>query len=334
MPKGGQTAVYARRIKLEQRRKEQAAEVEKWFVMLNKDESGLLEPDELRKLLIYLNPGREPTQEMIEHLCEQATAVNNFSCSFAGDKDGAVTRAQVRQVVNSYRDYLGQQEYIDKVFLKHDVDDSGMLDQSELLALMSELVPDAETDQEDVDFILEQCDVNGDQEVNRRELLPLLGVWMILGADKAATLAEARRKAEEELKERTAEGASEEPSSRGPILDAMAKRPVIAAVKEASKLISNELLPPEEAEAPAVEESGRYDKEARKKSQEIMKKKNSFTGPAAVTGTDGNMQVISSKPSLNSPTQSPRSGNPAGSTDADAAGDSSAAKKSSMCAVL
>eukprot|EP00966_Prymnesium_polylepis_P121627 2811278-Prymnesium_polylepis.1 len=72
-----------------------------------------------------------------------------------GDKNAGVSRAAVREVVNNYRDYLSKQEYIDKVFHKCDTDGSGTLEKGELLALLSELVPEAEADQEDVDFILE-----------------------------------------------------------------------------------------------------------------------------------------------------------------------------------
>eukprot|EP00966_Prymnesium_polylepis_P289837 6694854-Prymnesium_polylepis.1 len=61
-------------MKLEVRRKGQVAEVEKWFETLDKDESGFLEKDELKRLLMHLNPGREPTKEMLEHLIERATA--------------------------------------------------------------------------------------------------------------------------------------------------------------------------------------------------------------------------------------------------------------------
>eukprot|EP00966_Prymnesium_polylepis_P203778 4720947-Prymnesium_polylepis.1 len=210
-----------------------------------------------------------------------------------GDKDAGITRAQVREVVTMYRDYLSQQEYIDKVFKKHDVDSSSMLEQTELLALLCELVPDAETDQDDVDFILEQCDVNGDRKVDRRELLPLLGVWMVLGADKATNLAEARlkeQKAQEELKERTADG------------DGMAKRPVIAAVKaagtgvkEIGKRLSTETGALEEGALPPAEEPGRYGKDALEKTEAILAKshrKQSFTGPAAVTDADGNLQEV------------------------------------------
>ena len=360
MPAGAAYS-HSRRMKLEARRREQAAEVEKWFAVLDHDESGYLEKPELKKLLIHLNPGREPTEEMIEHLIERATAVKVYSIQLEGDKNAGVSRAAVREVVKTYRDYLARQEYIDKVFIKHDTDGSGALEKGEILALLCELVPDAETDQEDVDFILEQCDVDGDSKVSRTELLPMLGVWMVLGADKAADLKEERLKKEQE-----AQAALAELNSKlldGALLSAAAQLDTTLLVETAKKKaeIAKAALTGGEAnqanqeeanqgQAGEASEGPRYGEEAKQKSQEILlreQKSGSFTGEVVKVGEDGNVLVSEdyTETSLKSAGRSPRAQNSSAAepelsvTSAIATGTSAAStfggkRSSSMCALL
>ena len=109
------------------------------------------------------------------------------------------------------------QAKIDAVFDKFDTDNSGTLvrqcpidahgtlprpawprpphprrlrwpqERSELLPLMKCICPDVEPDEEDLKFMLAQVDVDGDESINRNELLPLLAVWKELAQEKAPT---------------------------------------------------------------------------------------------------------------------------------------------------
>ena len=50
----------------------------------------------------------------------KATEIMTYSMHVHGDKDGTVTRGAVRETILRYRDYLKEQDYIDKVFAVHD----------------------------------------------------------------------------------------------------------------------------------------------------------------------------------------------------------------------
>ena len=107
------------------------------------------------------------------------------------------------------------QAKIDAVFDKFDIDNSGTLvrqyprnahgtlprpawphphhprrlrwlqERKELLPLMRCICPDVEPDEEDLKFMLSQVDLDGDEEISRNELLPLLAVWKELAQEKS-----------------------------------------------------------------------------------------------------------------------------------------------------
>ena len=47
------------------------------------------------------------------------------------------------------------------------------------------ICPDVEPDEEDLKFMLSQVDTDGDEQISRNELLPLLAVWKELAQQKA-----------------------------------------------------------------------------------------------------------------------------------------------------
>ena len=47
------------------------------------------------------------------------------------------------------------------------------------------ICPDVEPDEEDLKFMLSQVDLDGDEEISRNELLPLLAVWKELAQEKS-----------------------------------------------------------------------------------------------------------------------------------------------------
>jgi hypothetical protein len=51
--------------------------------------------------------------------------------------------------------------------------------------LMRCICPDVEPDEEDLKFMLSQVDLDGDEEISRNELLPLLAVWKELAQEKS-----------------------------------------------------------------------------------------------------------------------------------------------------
>ena len=70
--------------------------------------------------LKFVMPGREVTEAAIDFCMTKATELMTYSLRIAGDKNGFVTRSAVRETIVRYRDYLKEQDYIDKVFVRHD----------------------------------------------------------------------------------------------------------------------------------------------------------------------------------------------------------------------
>ena len=125
-------------------------------------------------------------------------------------------RARIPPLAQQHtRDCPASQAKIDAVFDKFDADKSGTLvrqcpiahmapsvappgrappphsrrhrwlqEQSELLPLMKCVCPDVEPDEADVKFMLAEVDMDGNEQIDRNELLPLLAVWKELAQQK------------------------------------------------------------------------------------------------------------------------------------------------------
>lgn len=178
----------SREAKYLKQQADQAKMVDDWFETFDRDGNGRLEADELRGLLQAVVPDREPTDQAVEYLIEASNRIKVASMHIKGEENGGVSRHNVQSAVKTFLEYIKHQDYIDRVLAKHDKDGSGTLERDELLAVLLELLPAAEADSEDVDFLLKTCDVDGDEKITRQEVLPLLGVWMEMGPEKAATL--------------------------------------------------------------------------------------------------------------------------------------------------
>ena len=171
--------------KLQQLRKREAerkarirAEVEGWFTKFDENGDGMLQRSELRALLTWLHPSRPPSEDNLDFLIVKATEVRTSSLNLPGRKDGAVAWHDAREAVLTYGDMVKDQAYIDSIFKRYDRDDSGTLEEGELLSLLKAVAPDGcEVDETDVAYVLEQTDKNGDGVIDRDELIPMLAKW-------------------------------------------------------------------------------------------------------------------------------------------------------------
>lgn len=178
-----------------ERQQQLAAEIDGWFEKFDFNEDGKLQREELAALLEHLE-GRPPTAENLDFLLEKATAIETYSVRIGGDKHGAVTWHQARETVGRYHEYCRDQVLLDSVFRRFDYDGNGTLDLLELPALLRDMSPDdAVVDETDAQYVMEQCDANGDGVISRDEVLPMLARWKAVAAVRV-------RQQREEAKER------------------------------------------------------------------------------------------------------------------------------------
>lgn len=171
------------------------AEIDSWFERFDTNHDGKLQRDELRELLTWLHPSRPPTDENLDTIIKKASAIETFSMHIKGDANADLAWRDVRPAVLQYNDYVKDQNYIDTVFARFDVDSSGELDRAELLLLLKSIAPDqVEVDETDVEYILSCFDLNSDGLIDRQELLPLLAKWSHIAFEKVEKMREERQR--------------------------------------------------------------------------------------------------------------------------------------------
>jgi len=164
------------------------AQIEGWMSKFDINGDRLLQRPELAALLEYLHPERAPDEATLDFLIEKATAIESFSMRIAGNKNGAVSWHELRPTVARYHDYCKDQQYLDAVFRRFDVDASGTLDEAELPALLRAVAPSGcPVEDADVQYVFEKCDANGDGLISREEVLPMLASWTRLAVQRVGS---------------------------------------------------------------------------------------------------------------------------------------------------
>lgn len=103
-----------------------------------------------------------------------------------GNKDGAVSRTDLMQTVMRYRDHIGEQATLDKIFDEYDKDKNGTFDADELLEILKACAPEGlVVDDGDAQYILELCDTNENGMIDRDELQPMIARWKMIAQEKA-----------------------------------------------------------------------------------------------------------------------------------------------------
>jgi len=73
--------------------------------------------------------------------------------------------------------------YIHELFVKYDVDHSNSLPKDELSNLLTELNEDIIPNEEDIDFIMKQCDISGDGAIQKDEIKAAIMGWYCLAEE-------------------------------------------------------------------------------------------------------------------------------------------------------
>jgi hypothetical protein len=99
--------------------------------------------------------------------------------------DARITRAAALALVARNIDYVSQQAQIDQIFDEFDADKSGTIAPGELEGFLQKLRPESHVCDADVQYVLDECDKDGDGTLSRDEVLPVCAVWQKLDDDYA-----------------------------------------------------------------------------------------------------------------------------------------------------
>ena len=132
-----------------QRRKqleENKRRLDAWFVEFDKDQTGLLDKEQLKALLLRIKPDSEPTDEVLDQLMKLGEA-----------GESGIGREAMEKVIEKHTDYVREQAFIDAAFSKFDENWSGALERAQLSAFLDSLDLKVKVNETDVDFVLLQA---------------------------------------------------------------------------------------------------------------------------------------------------------------------------------
>lgn len=174
--------VEAAKALARQVKEDEDSRVRMWFQEFDHDQDGLLDRQDLTRLLEHLHGGAEAlSQEAVNLIFDQAM-VNDT----VGDGDGehalrGFTPDTVVAAVTKYSDYARDQSFLDYVFDLFDPDKSGKLEAKQLRALLEHIEASRnrapEVSDEAAEYVLKQCDVDGTGSISRDECLALVATW-------------------------------------------------------------------------------------------------------------------------------------------------------------
>ncbi|KAL1526755.1 hypothetical protein AB1Y20_015451 [Prymnesium parvum] len=159
------------------------AKVDAWFAQFDVNHSGVLEREQLSKLLEHLT-GTSPDRVTMEFLMQKAIAIDTTG---DGKPDtSGISRASAEAVVAKYAHYVEQKEVLQSIFTDFDTNHSGRLERGQLRALLLKVSPGKEVADSDVDYVLNMCNDDSKGSIARDELLPAVATWRHLAESSDA----------------------------------------------------------------------------------------------------------------------------------------------------
>ena len=181
------SAIAVRHARLRRKKlaydKERERLVASWWLEFDTNRSGVLEQEQLAKLLEALY-GKPPERKGLDLLMRKAVAIDTTGDGKPDTK--GVSKASVFSVLQLYGDYVNDQKKIDEIFAKYDTRKSGCLEPDELLPLLKDLSPGldpASIDEADARFIITLCDKDQNAAISRDEVLPACAAWRVISAE-------------------------------------------------------------------------------------------------------------------------------------------------------
>jgi Ca2+-binding EF-hand superfamily protein len=133
---------------------------------------------ELEILMQHLT-GHEPSEYVIDLLMMKAAKPTTKNGRNSVEK-GRITKPAALALVARHLDYVEEQAEIDQIFDEFDGNKNGKLEPDELIWFLRKLRPESNVTDADVQFVLADCDKNGDGMLSREEVLPVCAAWQRL----------------------------------------------------------------------------------------------------------------------------------------------------------
>ena len=168
-----------RRKELEQaerrRARELKAECDKAFAEADLDGSNVLEPEEVKALIVKMD-GADGKTDLTEAMYKQ---IVGFTLGeFPPPVEHKISRELMPSLLSSARAYLNKRGAVEALLAKHDADHSGELSLEELLEALYDLSPAGVSVRAgDVLWLVSRCDQDGNQKLSLDELVPAVNMW-------------------------------------------------------------------------------------------------------------------------------------------------------------
>jgi len=178
-PAGTGAAVAAvRKKKREEKMAADNAMVNEWFQKYDASKSGSFAREEMKKLLTAIK------QKLTKDAQAAVTDKNldRVMTKYANEA-GEVPRAAALKAVQRYKALLEAEHEIRDLFARADKDHSGLLPPAQLKLFLEaigrlKMSKNVSVTKEDVDFILEQCDVTQDGSIDLNESEAAMALWL------------------------------------------------------------------------------------------------------------------------------------------------------------
>ena len=145
----------------------------KWLQTHDKDGSGMFERSEFGKLLKDVAKTLPPDAD------EQTLTVPDAMVDKLYKEKEGLTVDEVYAALKRCISYIKSQMKLGDLFRAADADGNGMLNKGELKQLLTKACPPGrKVSPADVQFVLEKCDVNGDDCIDMNELGLAVACWL------------------------------------------------------------------------------------------------------------------------------------------------------------
>mmetsp|Transcript_34686 Transcript_34686/g.90525 ORF Transcript_34686/g.90525 Transcript_34686/m.90525 type:complete len:201 (-) Transcript_34686:341-943(-) len=141
------------------------------FRKYDTNNSGKLEREQLIKLLTDLDistpEGQEPSEEEVNHVLKEADVAG----------DGCIGLEELQTAVVSWETFVNKRQEMEALVEKYDKSGTGKLERDELKAMLTDLNAGKPVSEQEVDWVLNECDVMGDGAISKLELVKATAIW-------------------------------------------------------------------------------------------------------------------------------------------------------------
>jgi len=161
-------AASPRRIAVQEAREQAHKKLQRIFDEMDLDGNNLLTRDEVREALTKLDVnGEVPSEEDLTYVIRMADR----------DKTGTIDRGEMNVLGAVWKALQNDKSSIDKCFDSYDQNGSGVLEKDQVTAILTTLNGGMKPAEDEVDWVIEQADVQGNKALDRDELKTAITIW-------------------------------------------------------------------------------------------------------------------------------------------------------------